>query len=288
MHYTTKKLVWVITAGAVLACDGTLKDIGESQAADAAIQCLSPVKMLAAGESAKLEWSFVNMAATDLTFGPDYEANPSLYFTDTGTLADGSTATEANYTAPSLISAPLALGIEAVAPDETAGSCRVLLITNLDGSYLFPASEAGPFENPVATVFSLSTTPTTIPDFATLSASGVFPMKRFNKANDANPFAGITSLVQLFALRITGKLIVTKSGTHTFRLTADDRASFWLNGQKLINEASTAATGATSLSPGEYAIQIDYFQGTGNSRLLLEWQEPGAGFVTIPAASLKY
>lgn len=288
MNIVTKVLTWALVMSTALACDGTLKDIGESQAADGAIQCLSPLKMVAASETAKLEWSFVNMAATDLAFGPDFEANPSLYFSDTGTVADGATATEANYTAPSVVSAPLSFGIAAVAPDDTSGTCRVLLITNADGSYLYPASDAGPFENPVATSYSLSSIPSSIPDFATLSANGVFPLRRFNKASDANPFAGITSLVQLFALRITGKLVVTKSGTHTFRLTADDRASFWLNGQKLINEASAAATGATSLSPGEYAIQIDYFQGTGNSRLLLEWQEPGAGFVMIPSTSLKY
>ncbi len=288
MKRWTKSLPWILAAGLVLACDGTEKDTGESQTTDAAIQCLSPIKMLTAGEKAKLEWSFVNMAATDLSFGPDFDANPSLFFVDTGTVEDGATATEANYTAPSLITSALSLGIEAVAPDDTSGSCRVLILPTTDTSYLYATSETGPFENPVATAYSLSSAPSTIPDFATLTATGVFPLRRFSKANDTNPFAGISSLVQLFALQVTGKLVVKKSGTHTFRLTADDKASFWLNGQKLINEASTATTGSTSLSPGEYTIQIDYFQGTGNSRLLLEWQEPSTGFVTIPVTALKY
>ncbi len=288
MKHGNQILSLLVLAAGLTACDGTLKDIGDSQGNDAAIQCLSPMKVLLAGEQAKLEWTFVNMAATELSFGPDLEANPSLYFTDTGTLEDGSTATEANYTAPATVSSILPLGIQAVAPDETAGSCRVLLSTGIDNSYAFGAADTGPFENPVATAYPLSTTPTDIPDFNTLSPSAVFPMKRFNKANNALAFAAIDSLVQLFALRISGKLIVTKTGTHTFRLTADDKASFWLNGQKLISDASASATGATSLAPGEYSILIEYFQGTGNSRLALEWQEPGSGFVVIPPASLKY
>lgn len=84
----------------------------------------------------------------------------------------------------------------------------------------------------------------------------------------------------VFAVRWTGFLKVSVSGTYTIRGRADDGMRAWLNGKKLFNDWGQKAvrvcgTAKLKLEAGKlYPIKVEYFDIGGQAEAHLEWSTP--------------
>lgn len=94
-----------------------------------------------------------------------------------------------------------------------------------------------------------------------------------------------------FVGRAFGWLSIPVSGSYRFRLTCDDGAKLSLGGRSLLDtERGTDFTDETriDLKAGNYAIEVPFYENSGNFRLNLQWQKPGdSAFSTIPDTALK-
>ena len=98
-----------------------------------------------------------------------------------------------------------------------------------------------------------------------------------------------TPLSNDFALRITGRILVSTTGTHTFYLTSDDGSLLKIDGSQVVDNGdahfSQERQGTVQLSQGWHAIEVQYFQRDLGASLSLEWSTPSTGRALIPAAA---
>ncbi|MEM6891228.1 MAG: PA14 domain-containing protein [Pseudomonadota bacterium] len=82
-----------------------------------------------------------------------------------------------------------------------------------------------------------------------------------------------------FGARIEGEIEVIDGGAYTFFLGGDDGAMLFINGEPVIDNDGLhgfrTRNGEIDLEPGEYSIEVRYFENTGHAGLKLEWQGPG-------------
>ncbi|MBK1882142.1 DUF1080 domain-containing protein [Luteolibacter pohnpeiensis] len=127
-------------------------------------------------------------------------------------------------------------------------------------------------------------------DGQTPNVSGYYPAVDFSGAWET---IYNSSLEQYYLGHAWGNLIVETGGTYTFRLTSDDGAKFYIgDSAALVVDDDPAEEGGRSASlnllPGTYPFYVDFYQNTGDARVLLEWKPPGAqDFVPIPESSLE-
>jgi beta-glucosidase len=79
-----------------------------------------------------------------------------------------------------------------------------------------------------------------------------------------------------FSARFTGRLMVPSSGVRRLAIEGNDGYRLSLDGRVIIDnwrkQSFRTTTAAVSLRPGSvHAIQLDYFESTGNARLKLQW-----------------
>lgn len=86
-----------------------------------------------------------------------------------------------------------------------------------------------------------------------------------------------------FAAHYTGALQVENAGRYTLYLTSDDGSALYLDGARVIDNdgahATTLRTVTVDLAAGAHALEIQYFERTGQQILKLEWQGPDSGGV---------
>ena len=95
-----------------------------------------------------------------------------------------------------------------------------------------------------------------------------------------------------FSVRWTGSLFTPTAGTYTFGLIHDDGVRLWINGQLLIDEwkstASTQSTASIDLPAAtEVHVKLEYFEGSGNALVELQWQPPGGVLSTMLPTELS-
>ncbi|MEM6387562.1 MAG: PA14 domain-containing protein [Pseudomonadota bacterium] len=82
-----------------------------------------------------------------------------------------------------------------------------------------------------------------------------------------------------FGARIEGEIEVTEGGTYKFFLGGDDGAMLFINGEPVIDNDGLhgfrTRDGKIELEPGDYSIEVRYFENYGHAGLKLEWQGPG-------------
>jgi len=107
-----------------------------------------------------------------------------------------------------------------------------------------------------------------------------------------SPATGVNS--DNFSVRWTGQIEPAHSSgtqTYTFYTTADDGVRLWVDGKLLIdnwsNQSATTRSGTVSLAAGrKYDIKLEYYEGTGNASVKLEWQTSGVSRQTVPGSRL--
>lgn len=91
-----------------------------------------------------------------------------------------------------------------------------------------------------------------------------------------------------FLVHITGYINPKIAGTYKFRLTSDDGSKFHIRDTVIVNNdglhGATPQEGEFDLNPGEHPFLIEYFEGTSDNVLKLEWMVPGTTeYVVVPA-----
>lgn len=111
---------------------------------------------------------------------------------------------------------------------------------------------------------------------------------------------GFGAIPAPFVTEVTGWLIVTEDGPHTFELTSDDGSRLMIGDEVIIDHdgrhgPSAKTSAALDLRQGIYPIRVDHFDAGGNAVLKLAWRTPAmnvaadadAPFVVIPSANLR-
>lgn len=96
-----------------------------------------------------------------------------------------------------------------------------------------------------------------------------------------SPATGVNA--DYFSARFTSMLLPPVTGIYSFRGTANESVTLYVNSVQLFVPTSLG-TGSISLTAGaKVPIQIDLVEGTGSSQVLIEWLVPGAGaYVGVP------
>jgi hypothetical protein len=93
-------------------------------------------------------------------------------------------------------------------------------------------------------------------------------------------FPGITKRFEWFAIDYSGKFWIETPGLYRFRLTSDDGAMLYIDGQLIADNdgvhSTTVRLGSIRLAGGTHTIRVPYFQGPGDTvALMLEIAGPG-------------
>ncbi len=92
-----------------------------------------------------------------------------------------------------------------------------------------------------------------------------------------------------FALRFTGAIEIPTSGTWTFHLGSDDGSALWIDGQLLIDHGGihggSYKTARVELLQGTHDLKVQYFEGTGDAALKLQWNGPGTPRGDVPPSA---
>jgi azurin len=86
---------------------------------------------------------------------------------------------------------------------------------------------------------------------------------------------------EAFALLFSGTLTAPADGDYVFKVASDDGSRLRIDGKDLVvNDGihpASAREGKTTLSKGEHAIELAYFEGHGEESLEVNWSGPGFG-----------
>ncbi|HEY0603754.1 MAG TPA: N-acetylmuramoyl-L-alanine amidase [Herpetosiphonaceae bacterium] len=93
-----------------------------------------------------------------------------------------------------------------------------------------------------------------------------------------------------FVVRQVRPFYAPAAGTYRFKITSDDGAWLWVNGQEIVrNEGlhpTSSKEGSIYLSAGLHTLAVKFFENTGEAYAGYSWMPPGAaGFITVPAPS---
>ncbi len=107
----------------------------------------------------------------------------------------------------------------------------------------------------------------------------------------ASPGAGCGIGADNFSARWT-RSVYFQRGDYTFTVTADDGVRFWIDDvlklDKWFDQGPTTYTvGPVSLSSGNHAVKVEYYERGGGATLRLAWQQQSACQSTVPADRWK-
>jgi hypothetical protein len=235
------------------------------------------------------------MQATARISGQTTAAQVTWSVKSSGAQSAGSIDETGLYTAPAT-GGGYDITISAALIDDPTVSASVTVKIVANEQIFVGCQQGSEFFPITADVYQLPEGTKKLPDFSTIGAKLTkVCMDQYSVAprDWSTGFPGITDLFEWFALRTTTRLVVPADGTYTFRLNSDDGAKLYINGNLVIDNdgqhAPTAKDATITLTAGEHALAIDYFQGPRYQIALeLYWKTPGAStFVYVPKASFK-
>jgi hypothetical protein len=254
-----------------------------------------PLTLVITVPSTSLRAGSAPMQATAKLSGQTTPANVTWSVRSSGSASAGSISETGLYTAPAtgggydiIISAAL------IDDPSVTASVTIKLIAN---EQIFVGCQQGSEFFPItADVYQLPVNTTKLPDFSTLGTRLTkVCMDQYNVAprDWSTGFPGVTNLFEWFALHTTTNIVVPMDGSYSFKLNSDDGAKLYIDGKLVIDNdgqhAPTAKEATITLTAGQHALSIDYFQGPRYQIALeLYWKTPGASsYVYVPKASFK-
>jgi RHS repeat-associated protein len=98
-------------------------------------------------------------------------------------------------------------------------------------------------------------------------------------------------LVDGWSARLTGEINFPAAGTYTLKAFSDDGVRLYVNDQVVFDDFTPhpgqwTSGSYTASAPGWQRIRLDYFENTGEARLELHWDGPGAAGA-VPGTSLS-
>ena len=135
----------------------------------------------------------------------------------------------------------------------------------------------------------------TLPDFSTLGdPTAVIAVEKLDipTRDFKEGFPGVNGdVVEWFAIRFTGSLNIVDEGEYNLCLNSDDGSRLLLEDQLVVDNDGTHSTREKCelvfLPPGEYKLQIDYFQGPRHQiALQFSWAKDGGDKQIVPSEAL--
>jgi hypothetical protein len=126
-------------------------------------------------------------------------------------------------------------------------------------------------------------------NFGTLKMTRTDPMIAFAWSNGA-PDPSLPT--DNFTVHWAGQIIPRFSEVYTFRITADDGARLWINGQLVVDGWAGAYGGQNgvpvTLQAGQpYDLRLDYREDGGSASIKLEWSSPSQPRQIVPQSQLR-
>jgi hypothetical protein len=156
-----------------------------------------------------------------------------------------------------------------------------------------PTDETGP-NGLLAEVFVLDALDA-MPDFSTLAAPAEsFPVPNldFDEVKASEGFPGVSSAKENYAVRFTGSINVVEEAEYDLCLHSDDGSQLLLEDTLVVDndgvlDSPTEACELVYLAPGEYMIEVRYFQSAGPLLAMhFAWSINGADKVIVPTEVL--
>jgi mono/diheme cytochrome c family protein len=95
-----------------------------------------------------------------------------------------------------------------------------------------------------------------------------------------------------YAFLFDGYLSVPADGEYTFYTLSDDGSRLYLNGELVVNNdgehGETEKSGKITLTRGDHAIRVTFFENAGGEALRVSWQGPGFRKQEIPGGVLAH
>jgi hypothetical protein len=94
-----------------------------------------------------------------------------------------------------------------------------------------------------------------------------------------------------FSVRWAGRLVVPTAGPYEMRLTSDDGSRLFIDDRPVL-DAFTVHTvesqeASLTLSAGLHPIRVEYFDGTGDAVIKLEWRSPASDWRIVSGGDLQ-
>lgn len=118
-------------------------------------------------------------------------------------------------------------------------------------------------------VYTIPSGTSTLPNLSVMTPEETVTLPRFDEFNRQSSlgFPGLPHRLEWYAIRFTGYILMTGSpnNSYKFRLTSDDGAKLYIDGQLVVNadglHPPAAFTGTISAAEGWHVLKLDYFQG---------------------------
>lgn len=142
----------------------------------------------------------------------------------------------------------------------------------------------------IAEFFTLDKRPASMPDFSSMKPQ----LRQIETGFDVTGQATWprTKMDQLFGMRASGILRVTKAGGYGFFLTSDDASKLLIDGTMVIDNSGLHLTvekrGSITLQPGDHDIVLLFAQGSGGFACRLAWCAPGEARQILRAPNLMH
>lgn len=167
------------------------------------------------------------------------------------------------------------------APDKVGGKVRVIATGRALGAEALPAfcevnlvpdediciPDDGEIKGLTANVYALPENTQKLPNFDNLTpiARVITPNVDIPERRFSVGFPGVRDRFEWFGIRLRGQLLIPEDQVCSFRLTADDGAILYIDGNQVIDNDGLHYTkskvGDATLAKGSHAFKIDYFQG---------------------------
>lgn len=154
-----------------------------------------------------------------------------------------------------------------------AGEKKLVVAGDLDPSCASSKSGDGLLRG---AVYNIPTTTGRIPDFDALTPVASVCTTKLDALARPNfqGFPGVKERLEWFAIDYRGTFKVDVPGDYKFRLTSDDGSALYIDGNSLINmdglHGASQQEVPINLTEGPHKIRVSYFQGAGDTALILE------------------
>lgn len=161
-----------------------------------------------------------------------------------------------------------------------------------DGAFGRPRTKAG--QGLIGTVYDIGQASTEVPDFSALGTPVTYvAVDNLNIAPGSFPqgFAsGDGRVTENYGVHFQGSLNVVEAGQYELCMTAGDGALLYLDQQPIVDldgaGDSREACESIQIEPGEYGLDLLWYQNDGELGLKLSWAKDGGAKAPIPAENL--
>lgn len=140
----------------------------------------------------------------------------------------------------------------------------------------------------LATLYDVGAESTEMPDFNSIGDPVGYMM--FDNLNmESSNFAGVGPIKENFGMHFQGSLNIVEGGEYELCLTAGDGALLFVAETPLLDVEGAGEArevcDTLEIEPGEYDLQLLYFQNNADLALKLTWAKDGGAKEPIPAAA---